>query len=157
MKKMILMILVLGAQSACGMDVPATGPATDRTIDMSAPINLFAAIQQGDAAAVRRVLADGASPNTIAGLSGYTVLMQAAESGSAEIVQALVAAQAHVNVRRRGRTVLDMAIVKGHWDVVKVLQTANADVHRIGLAALAELPPSDDESVQEKIAGTKEL
>jgi len=145
MKKIIPMLLLLGVQSACGMDVP------------SAPINLFAIIQKGDAAAVRRALADGANPNDVAGLSGYTVLMQAAESGSAEIVQALVAANAHVNVRRRGRTVLDMAIAKSQWNVVQVLQMANADVSRAGLAALTELPPSDDEGVQEKIAGTKEL
>src|SRR5260221_502038 len=87
---------------------------------------LMTAVLQGDAAAVRKLLDEGAGPN-VANDAGATALMWAV--GDAETAQLLLDRGAHVNARSAdGRTPLAIAAgVAGNARVVKLLPDHGAD------------------------------
>jgi uncharacterized protein len=88
---------------------------------------LTAAVNAGDAALVKSLLAAGANPNA-AGYNGRTVLMRAASTGRAEVVRALLDAGADVDAKKEnGATALVLAVFFGHAEIVRVLLAAGAD------------------------------
>jgi ankyrin repeat protein len=60
---------------------------------------LVAAINQDNAPVARLLLENGANPNVLFYRNGWTALMQAAQKGSVELVEALLAAGADVNAK----------------------------------------------------------
>ena len=83
---------------------------------------LIKAANRGDAAAVQRLLAGGADPNS-QDTAGWTALRYAAAKGHGAVVQHLVASGADPNVRDDllGHTVLMTAAMMGHSAVVQHL------------------------------------
>jgi len=65
---------------------------------------LAAAINQEDVAMSRLLLENSADPNVLIYRNGWTALMQAAQKGSLELAEALVAAGADVNAKSEGDT-----------------------------------------------------
>lgn len=91
------------------------------------PVELFRAIERGDAARTARLLAVGANPNGTNG-QGVTPLMVAALGAEAAILHALVAAGADVNRQAAdGSTALMKAALWGRVDLVVALLRLGAD------------------------------
>ncbi|MEP7116423.1 MAG: ankyrin repeat domain-containing protein [Acidobacteriota bacterium] len=107
-----------GAQRASAAPTPAPAPGA-----------LADAAMRGDAAAVRDLLAHGASVNGAQG-DGMTALHWAAERGHRDLAIALLAAGANVSAVTRlgGFMPLHLAARAGHADVVSVLVAAKAPV-----------------------------
>ncbi len=136
MKKLIPMILLLGAQSACGMD-------NDFNAD------LFAACEEGDLARVQQALASGANPNAQKIKTKITPLMEAAssittfETSYVPIVHALIEAKANVDAINPilGQTALMMVAAHNRPLVMKALIEDKANVNiqnENGFTALME-------------------
>ena len=90
--------------------------------------DLLKAVERGDLAALRALLAGGAGVNE-RGRSGQTALMLAAAHGDMEAVRLLLRAGAEVNARRDdGMTPLLHAAFFGHASVVRALLDEGADV-----------------------------
>ena len=92
---------------------------------------LASAIDRGDILAVKRLVEDGADPDTpIAyGESTVTPLMKAAGRGRRDIVKYLLSKGAKVNARNAdGESALMEAVKRGFDDIVDVLVAAGADV-----------------------------
>ena len=91
---------------------------------------LALAVENGNAAVVRRLLAAGADPNG-SQPGGETVLMTAARTGDPETIRALIAQGADVAAREemRSQTPLMWAAVAGNADAITALVAAGADVH----------------------------
>ena len=89
---------------------------------------LLDATKQGDVAAVRALLADGADPNVAQG-DGLTALHLAAQGGNLEIAEVLLGAGAMVEAQTRigGYTPLHLASGGGHASVVGALLEAGAN------------------------------
>ncbi|KAK7873730.1 hypothetical protein R5R35_013262 [Gryllus longicercus] len=109
---------------------PASRPSAPRPSAASGatnpPASLHEAAERGDAAAVRRFLADGAQVDA-RDKDGNTALHIAASSGRTEIVDILIAKGAAVDRRGlRARTPLHCAAAKGHEAIVARLVTAGA-------------------------------
>ncbi len=87
---------------------------------------LIAAIHNGDSEALRRELAAGASPNTLA-RDGTRALTLAVQRARTDDVAALLRAGATVNARdAQGRTALSAAQVLGFVEIVALLRAAGA-------------------------------
>jgi ankyrin repeat protein len=85
------------------------------------------AAERGDRAAVLRLLAKGANPNT-PGPDGTTAVMWAASNGDLELVRALVKAGADVKIKNQfGTSALTEAATIGSAPIVNVLLKAGAD------------------------------
>ncbi|MGB8509828.1 MAG: ankyrin repeat domain-containing protein [Pyrinomonadaceae bacterium] len=99
---------------------------------------LIGAAEIGDAAAVKSLLAAGASVNR-ALENGETALMRAAAKGHADVLRLLLDEGADVNARRDdGFTALIVAVFFGHEDVVRLLLANGADASaqtRLGTTA----------------------
>jgi ankyrin repeat protein len=122
-----LLSILAGLLLAC----PAWADADD---------DLFGAVLQGDAEAVRTTLEKGASPNAL-GRDDVSALMLAAERGHVDIMRMLLAAGADPAATRSGGiTVLMHAAASGKAEAVKLLVDARVDVNaratRNGLSAL---------------------
>lgn len=96
---------------------------------------LIRAAASGDAAAVRQSLKNGALVNSRyldgfafldAGQSDYTALMRASLAGHEEVVSALIDAKADLELERRGRSSLYMAVMAEKDGVTKLLVKAGA-------------------------------
>jgi ankyrin repeat protein len=88
---------------------------------------LMTAAQQGDAAAVSRLIAAGADVNA-SNAGGATALMFGALGGDPAVVSLLVRAGARTDARAKlGWTALALAAVKGHTEAADVLLNAGAD------------------------------
>lgn len=87
----------------------------------------YAAIRNGDAAAVRQMIKDGADVNSRDG-RGSTLLMHAAASGTAETVRTLILAGADVNAKNNGEATALMWAT-GDMDKVKLLVDSGADLN----------------------------
>jgi len=103
---------------------------------------LIEAIINGDAKAVKALIAAGANVNAevdrdakVNAEDKYrTVLMLAAKRGNTDIVKALIAAGANVNVSKvLGDTALILAAEQDNADIVKILIAAGADVEATDL------------------------
>ena len=105
---------------------------------MSEP-ELLTAAGDGDAEAVRSLLAAGARVND-ASAGGETPLMRATSRGRLDVVRLLLAAGAEVNARRAdGMTPLIYAAFFGHTEVARALLAGGADAEardRLGMRAL---------------------
>lgn len=89
---------------------------------------IFSAAEEGDAAAVARLLASGASADERTAEGGETPLMRAAARGHEEVVRLLLDAGADVCARRAdGFTPLILAAFFGHEAVVRLLVERGAD------------------------------
>ena len=92
---------------------------------------LLESAETGDLEGVRRIIESGkVDVNAVDEVDSYSALMMSAEAGHLEVVKALLAARADVEIRDSyGRTPLYAAAVAGHVDVVRHLVTsAKADV-----------------------------
>ncbi len=85
------------------------------------------AIATGDAGCVRLLLAAGADPNR-ARPDGETPLMSAVWTGSADIVQQLLARKADVNMHENQFHQTALMWAAGHPDITRLLLDAGADV-----------------------------
>jgi len=93
-------------------------------------MTLLEAVKRGDATAVQRIVANGASLE-VKGPDGRTSLMCAAEYGRADIVQILVAAGADLEAKdNKGMTAIMIAAEWG-WpaEIIHSLIAAGADVN----------------------------
>lgn len=92
--------------------------------------NLLNAVTDNNVAAVKRWLAEGADPNGMTE-AGDTALLIAATNGRADLVEALIAGGAKVDLRRRGswdeETPLYAAAAHGFTSVVRLLIDAGAN------------------------------
>jgi ankyrin repeat protein len=85
------------------------------------------AAEQGDRAAVLRLIAKGSNPNT-PGADGTTAVMWAASNGDLELVRALVRAGANVKAKNQfGTSAITEAAIVGAAPVIDVLLKAGAD------------------------------
>ena len=105
------------AAALCAAAVPTAEPLID-------------AAKQGDADAVRYLLADGADVNAAQG-DGMTALHWAADGGHADVADLLLSAGAEVEAKTRvgSYTPLHLAARSGHRPVAKALLDAGADPH----------------------------
>jgi uncharacterized protein len=88
---------------------------------------LLDAAERGDRAAVQRLLAKGANPNT-AGPDGTTAIMWASANDDVELVRALIKAGADVKLKNQfGTTALTEAAIVGSTRVIDALLKAGAD------------------------------
>ena len=88
---------------------------------------LLDAAERGDRAAVARLLAKGANPNT-PGPDGTTAIMYAAANDDLELVRALIKAGANVKLTNQfGTTALTEAAIIGSAPIVDALLKAGAD------------------------------
>ncbi len=120
MKKIIAMIILLGAQSAFGMDVPR---ASDSEL-------LIQAVQQGNVTQIQQLIAQGADVNAM-DKAGKTALMIASGKGDLEAVNVLLKTPG-IDLNRKdngalGLTALMSAAWKNNLPVVKALVAAGAD------------------------------
>jgi uncharacterized protein len=93
------------------------------------------AVERGDVAAVRRLLAAGLDVDA-RDAHGQTALMRAAHHGHLPLVEALIAAGADLDVTAKYRlSALTLAIVAGHAGVARALARAGADLALIGSGA----------------------
>jgi len=108
-----------GALLMVGLLAAATPPVSTTLLD---------AAKEGDAAAVRTLLTQGADPNFARG-DGLAALHMAADEGHVEVVRLLIAAGAGVDARTRigGYTPLHLASGGAHLSVVRALLDAGAD------------------------------
>jgi len=169
MKKLIAMIVLLGAQLALGM-LPEN---EQKVIDMNN--RLMGAIVAGNVQTVNDLLARGANPNAIDG-NGTTALLAVFLQPhlNIDIVRALVAARADVNaVLPNGVTVLMLATTLGNVDAVTILLEAGANRDAVagpGITALMNatlapgglpvvkklllfIPPAERKRIREHIRG----
>ncbi|MBV8858079.1 MAG: ankyrin repeat domain-containing protein [Acidobacteria bacterium] len=100
---------------------------------------LFGAAEEGDAAAVARLLASGLAADERRGHGGETPLMRAAARGHETVVRLLLDAGADACARRAdGFTPLILAVFFGHEPVVRLLVERGADASaRTGLGTTA--------------------
>lgn len=95
---------------------------------MTNALTLFGAAEEGDAAAVARLLASGASADERRAPGDETPLMRAAARGHEEVVRVLLDAGADACARRTdGFTPLILAVFFGHEAVVRLLVERGAD------------------------------
>ena len=89
---------------------------------------LLDAVKEGDAQAVRSLLASGADANAAQG-DGLSALHVGAQQGNVELVNLLIAAGAKLEAKTRigGYTPLHVASQGAHAEVVRALLKANAD------------------------------
>ena len=104
----------------------------------AADIELLRAVQMLDTAAVRRLLAGGANPNTRTS-SGHSLLSGAVNRGSVAIARALIEAGANVRARpRQGETsYLHAAVQRGYLEMSRLLLDAGASAAEPGTATHA--------------------
>jgi type II secretory pathway predicted ATPase ExeA len=102
-----------------------------RDIDFELPDGktaLMLASEQGNASAVRQLLAAGAAPNARS-RNGGTALMYAASIGSNAVVRMLLQSGSAVNsMNVEGRTALMAAAASGHVETVRILLENGANV-----------------------------
>jgi ankyrin repeat protein len=97
------------------------------TLATGADVGLLEAAERGDRAAVLRLLATGADPNT-PGPDGTTALMWAAAHDDVELARAFVKAGAKVGAKNQfGTSALTEAAIVGSAPVIDVLLKAGAD------------------------------
>ena len=102
--------------------------------------DLLKAVENGQAAKVKTLLAEGADPNARA--DEYTVLARAAEQGYIDIVRILVKAGAEVNPMNEYPAMF-YAAMRGQTTVVKVLLEAGAEVNATGFSRAALVIAAD--------------
>lgn len=102
---------------ALGADPSAQNYDGETPLHAAASIHLETSVQ-----CCRALIAAGASPNTLENSRSETPLHRAAAENNADIVNVLIEAGAHVNVRDDDSyTPLHVAIMAGAGDVVKIL------------------------------------
>ncbi len=120
MKKIIAMIMLLGMQSAFGMDVPRVSPVYQAA-------QLIQAAQNGDLAQVQHLIAQGADVNAM-DKSGRTALIIASEKGNVAMVKVLLAVKnidVNAIIKISRTSALMVACTYGHSNVVKALLAVN--------------------------------
>lgn len=88
---------------------------------------LFAAIESGDSALVRDLLARGAGPNACDS-RGWTALFLAIDAGSVEAVQALLDHGADLNMKMTGDSTLQVAAFRDNLVIARMLLERGAGV-----------------------------
>jgi ankyrin repeat protein len=97
------------------------------SIGTAADTRLLDAAESGDHAAVLRLLAEKANPNTV-GADGATAIMYAAANNDIELVRALIKAGANVKLKNQfGTSALTEAAIIGSAPVIDALLKAGAD------------------------------
>jgi ankyrin repeat protein len=91
---------------------------------------LIHAAREGDTAAIRTLVAKGASPNEAGGVNGWTALEHAVHKNQLASVDALLAAGADPNLPDpKGTTPLIMAAGYGYKPIVQILLRHGANPH----------------------------
>ncbi len=89
---------------------------------------IIGAARNGDSAAIKQLIAQGADPNVRAGVNGWTPLLHAIHKNQEDSVRALLAGGAEVNAAgNAGVTPLIMASGYGYDRIVKQLLRAGAN------------------------------
>src|SRR5262245_44802296 len=97
------------------------------SLTRAADLTIVDAAERNDRAAVLRMLAKGANPNT-AGPDGTTAVMRAASNDDVELVRALIKAGANVKLKNQfGTSALTEAATIGSAPIVNALVKAGAD------------------------------
>ena len=99
-------------------------------MDASRNRTLIEGIEREDNAAVERILAQGANPNT-RDAGGWPALFIAIDKGSAETVRLLLAHGADANIHREGDSALLFAVFRTHQPIVELLLRHGAAVNAI--------------------------
>ena len=120
------------AQQAGGEAKPAVmasgSPPDDSSIGMERAMELIAAAERGDVAAVQRLLGQGASVDARDG-SGRTALIAAAYANHLDVAEALIKAGADVNAQDHTRqSAYLIATSEGYLDLLRLTLQAGADV-----------------------------
>jgi ankyrin repeat protein len=98
--------------------------------------DLMQAVLNDRADEVKHLLARGMDPNSV-NANGEPMLCIAARNGSAQAAQALIVAKANVDIANRyGDTPMMLAALKGHLDIVRMLQAAGAKLDGTGWTPL---------------------
>lgn len=116
----------------------ATAWAELKLSDVSLPLNATA--RAGDAGKVAELISTGEDVEAKDGINGRTALHEAAFSGSAETVSALLGAGADVDsLSNSGSTPLHLAAEHGHLEAVKVLVESGAAVDHVNYKSMTPL------------------
>ncbi|MBM4302167.1 MAG: hypothetical protein FJ121_11715 [Deltaproteobacteria bacterium] len=104
------------------------GPEGARTklLEMNIPFNeqvFFERIYAGDVFIVELFLNAGVSPN-LKDKEGYPALMRAAQRGHSSIIRSLLKHGAEVNITQNNITALDIAEIREHQEISKILRSA---------------------------------
>ena len=103
------------------------------------PHSIVQAGEHGDIEKIKRLLAEGANPNSAID-GGKTALHVAASNGHAEALKILLAAGADVNsANARESTALHYAASNGHDEALKILLAAGADVNSANVPEMTAL------------------
>jgi len=89
--------------------------------------SLVGAVRDGDVAAIRRMLADGADPNAPEGVNDWTPLIHAVHKNQLGSVAALLDGHADPNRAVNGGTPLMWAAGYGYTPIVRLLLSRGAD------------------------------
>ena len=142
----IFLVGCLEQSSLTSKPEPTPTPMSPCELDTSINQCLLSGSREGDIDRVRDALKNGADVDYVdhREKENGTPLMRASRKGHLEIVKALIAAGANVNIQHNGRTALIYAIWLGHLKIVKVLIVAGADVnHQDNVARTALIYASE--------------
>ncbi len=127
-----LLAFPVGTGTAFAQDAPKIETKKAQKIKTDADEDLVEAVENGDLAAVRAALADGANPSG-ARKDRFSALALAAEKGQTEITKTLLDAGADPNLKSKSRqTAAQLAATHGHLDIIKMLTEAGADINYRG-------------------------
>ena len=113
-------------RTAEGVQSMRAQPFGETANDSDRSLRLASAVKEGDLAAVRQALTEGADPNH-RDAKGRGLLMTAVFDGDREMVEALVEAGAEVNlIGKYGNTAMDIAADADNHDMVVYLREHGA-------------------------------
>lgn len=121
--------------------------------------DIWAALQAGDAAAVRAALEAGADANAVSP-DGAAALLVASLNGNPDVAAALLGAGADVNAANQGNgaTALHAAAFLGHADVVRLLLDHGADANAVTFDGQTAMQMTElDWPMTEYLAGVLQL
>jgi hypothetical protein len=151
-------VLAMTAPAAAQAPPPQAQPVQARPTMGPREHALLDAVMLGDAAKVKELLEQGASPEARNPQNDRTALYLAAEKGALPIVELLLVHRANVQAREkeRGETPVGAAARNRHANVVRALLARNAGPDAVPTAALNAVY-QDSAEVLQVVLGTRKL